>query len=195
LFSSFQDKVEVGACYFESLFKASVGCPIQEILAVMAKFQPIFTDEMNQSLIEKVVADEVSSALSSMKSGKSPSPDGFTMEFFKFFFDLLKDDLLLMIKESQREGRIYGHLNSTFLCLILKKQSVVSFEDFCPIPCCNMIYKLISKIIARRLRPVLSKVIGDEQFGVLRNKQIHDAVAIAQETLHSVKKRTLKQPS
>jgi hypothetical protein len=123
---------------------------------------------------------------------KSSGPDRFPVEFFKFFYDLIKEDLLLMIKESQSEGRIFGPLNSTFLCLIPKKKNVESFEDYRPISCCNVTYKLISKIIACRLRPILSKVIGDEQFGFLQNRQIHDAVAIAQESLHSVKKKKLK---
>jgi hypothetical protein len=65
-------------------------------------------------------------------------------------------------------------------------------EDYRPISCCNVTYKLITKIIACRLRPILSKVIGDEQFGFLQNRQIHDAVALAQESLHSVKKKKLK---
>jgi hypothetical protein len=47
--SSFQEKSEAGARFFESLFSAPEGCPIQEILEVVAKFQPIFSEEMNQS--------------------------------------------------------------------------------------------------------------------------------------------------
>jgi hypothetical protein len=40
---------------------------------------------------------------------------------------------------------------------------------------------------------MLSKVIGEEQFGFLQNRKIHDAVAISQEVLHSVKKKNLKE--
>jgi hypothetical protein len=130
--------------------------------------------------------------LFSMKNGKIPGPDGVTVEFFKDFYDHLKNDLLLVVRESQKEGRIHGPLNATFLCLIPKKQCPSSFEDYRPIACCNVIYKLISKIISRRLRPMLSAFIGEEQFGFLHNRQIHDVVSIAQEVLHSVKKRNLK---
>jgi hypothetical protein len=105
----------------------------------------------------------------------------------------LKNDLLLVVRESQKEGRIHGPLNATFLCLIPKKQCPSSFEDYRTIACCNVIYKLISKIISRRLRPMLSAFIGEEQFGFLHNRQIHDVVSIAQEVLHSVKKRNLKE--
>lgn len=49
-----------------------------------------------------------------------------------------------------------GALNSTFLKLIPKKQKPSSFDDFIPISCCNMIYKVMAKTIARILKPILS---------------------------------------
>ena len=42
------------------------------------------------------------------------------------------------------------------------------------------------------MRPILSKIIGDEQFGFLQNRQIHDVFAVAQEVFHSVKKKNAK---
>ena len=42
--------------------------------------------------------------------------------------------------------------------------------------------------MAHRIKPILSKVIIEEQFGFLQNKQILDAVSIAQEVIHSIKK-------
>jgi hypothetical protein len=65
---------------------------------------------MNRSLEEEVKETKLCAALSSMHNGKIPGPDGFTVEFFKSFYDLLKDDLLMMVRESQRVGRIHGLL-------------------------------------------------------------------------------------
>ena len=50
-----------------------------------------------------------------------------------------------------------------------------------------MVYKIIAKTIALRLNPFLSKVITQEQFGFLFNRKIHDAVSLAQETIHAIK--------
>jgi hypothetical protein len=62
-----------------------------------------------------------------------------------------------------------------------------SFDDFRPISLCNCIYKIIAKIIARRLKPLLSEAISKEQFGFLEGRQIHEAIGVAQEGLHSLK--------
>lgn len=55
-----------------------------------------------------------------------------------------------------------------------------------------MIYKVITKIITNRIKVGLSKHIYMEQFGFLLNKQIHDAVGVAQECLHTIKINNLQ---
>jgi hypothetical protein len=84
-----------------------------------------------------------------------------------------------------------GTLNRNFLALIPPKKESSSFEDFRPISCCNLIYKLISKIIANHLKPILSELILEEQFGFLFNRQIHDAVSLAQESFHTIKTKNI----
>ena len=112
---------------------------------------------------------------------KSPSPDGLTIEFFQGFYDLVKEDLLKTVQESQRVGKLLGALNSTFLALISKKQKPTYFEEFMPISCCNVVYKPIAKTIALRLKPILNKVITQEQFDFLENRKIHDAISLPKE--------------
>ena len=79
-------------------------------------------------------------------------------------------------------------LNYTFLEQIPKKQKAQSFNDFRPISCCNMIYKIIAKVIALRIKPILSEIVFEEQFGFLYNRQIHDVVSLAQEAVHTIKR-------
>ena len=134
---------------------------------------------MNSSLKEEVSEEELEKIVYSLQKGKSPGPDGFTIEFFQGFFDLVKGDLLKVVQESQRAGKVLGALNSTFLALIPKKQNSSSFEDFRPISCCNVIYKIIANILARCLKPILSEFITEEQFGFLFNCQIHDVVSLS----------------
>ena len=83
-------------------------------------------------------------------------------------------------------------MNSTFLALIPKKQKLTDFGDFIPISCCNVVYKLIAKIIAQRMKSILSQIILEEQFGFLFNRQIHDTVSLAQEAIHLINKYKLK---
>jgi len=45
---------------------------------------------------------------------------------------------------------------------------------------------VIYKIIANRLKPILSEIILEEQFGFLFKHQIHDVISLAQEAMHSI---------
>jgi hypothetical protein len=72
----------------------------------------------------------------------------------------------------------------------MKRVQHLPFEDFRPISLCNCIYKIMAKLISRCLKPILSEAISKEQFGFLNGRQIHEAIGVAQEGLHSL--RTLR---
>ena len=97
-----------------------------------------------------------------------------------------------MIEESKRSNHIHPPLNTTFISLIPKIDIPQSFEDFRPISLCNVIYKVIAKIITKRIKPFLSASISKERFGFLDGRQIHEAIGVPQEGLHSMKTKKLK---
>jgi hypothetical protein len=123
---------------------------------------------------------------------KSPGPDGWTVKFFIHFFDLVGDDLLEAVEDSRRRGEVIRSLNSTFLALIPKVNKPSSFGDFRPIALCNLCYKLIAKIIANRIKPILSRTLSGEKLGFLKGRQILDAIGTAHECLHNIKLKKLK---
>jgi hypothetical protein len=94
--------------------------------------------------------------LASFKKGKGLGANGMFMELYLGFMDILKQDMVQVIEESRTARKMLGTLNPTFIALIPKKQDVVSFDYFRPISLCTLIYKIISKIIANKLKSILS---------------------------------------
>jgi len=88
------------------------------------------------------------------------------------------NQILEMVEESKRKGRVNGALNATFLALIPKSNKPESFGGYRPIALCNLVYTIISKIIASRLKSCLSFGISKEQFGFLEGRQITDSIGI-----------------
>ena len=86
-------------------------------------FPKMIEEEMNIHLKAEVTEEELEKVVYSFQKGKSPGPDRLTIEFFQGFYDLVKEDLLKIVQESQRVGKVLGALNSTFLALIPKKQN------------------------------------------------------------------------
>lgn len=70
-------------------------------------------------------------------------------------------------------------LNHTFITLIPKKNQVVRVVDFHPISICNVIYKLIPKVIKNRLKLILPNIISDSNSDFVPGRKIIDNVLLA----------------
>ena len=91
-------------------------------------FPRAIIEEMNDELIKYIPEEEITQVLHSFQKGKSPSPDGFTLEFFLGFHDLIKKDVLGVVQESRKSGKVLGNMNNTFIALIPKKHKCEAFE-------------------------------------------------------------------
>ena len=72
-----------------------------------------------------------------MKEGTSPGPDGFTINFFHHFWEIIKIDVWNIVEQSRLSGCILPTLNATFLTLIPKSEGADSPNKFHPISLCN----------------------------------------------------------
>ena len=91
------------------------------------------------------------------------------------FMDLIELNSLAVIEESKYNGRVLATFNSTFISLIQKVDNMKICEEFKLILLCNCIYNLIAKVIEKRTKGILSNSISQEQFAILKGRQIHDA--------------------
>jgi hypothetical protein len=149
-------------------------------------------DEEAITLFEPITVDEIKDVLAMFKRDKSPGLDGWTVEFFTTFIDLVGEDLVQMIEESRKLGSVIGSLNSTFLALIPKEKKPSSFRDYRPISLCNLCYTLISKVIANQIKPILSSNLLEEQLIFLKGIRIHDSINTTHECLHNITNKKIK---
>ena len=109
---------------------------------------------------------------------KSPGPNGWIVDLFLHFFYLIGKDLVDSMEESRKQGYVPGNLNCTFVFVIPKKDRLEKFNDYMPISLCNLIYKVIKKVISNRINPILDRRISKDQFRFLSNRHILDAMGV-----------------
>ena len=78
-----------------------------------------------------------------------------------------------------------GSTNSTFLALIPKEVNLATFNRFRPISLCNASYKILLKLLANKIKPMLDKIISPSQGGFIKGRHILDKVILVQEAMHS----------
>lgn len=131
-------------------------------MEVIREYPSFFTTEEGDSVGYLVTLEEIKMLLEGFDKSKSPGPNGWLVEFFHDFFDILGEYLLTMVEEYRVHRKACGALNSNFISLIPNKYNIEYFKDFRPIALCNLVYNIISKIIANKIKHFLSKYISKE---------------------------------
>ena len=144
---------------------------------------------MNSNLIGSFSREEVELALKQMAPLKAPGPDGMPPIFFQKFWNTVGDDVVEAVLSCLNSGTILPGLNHTFITLIPKVKCPEYVTEFRPIALCNILYKLVSKVLANRLRKVLPHIISDFQSAFQSNKALSDNILVAFELLHHMKRR------
>jgi len=146
----------------------------------------LVTREDNYNLNKPITEEEIEEVVKEMHNGKAPGSDGFNVEFFKAYWRIVKLDILEVVKDSRRFKTVLKALNESFIALIPKQEKATSPDRFRPMALCNVVYKIISKVISNRLKPLLPTLVSEEQMGYVEGRQILDNNIQAHEMVHSL---------
>ncbi|KAJ9557691.1 hypothetical protein OSB04_012305 [Centaurea solstitialis] len=150
------------------------------------QFKKISGEEAKK-LENKFSEEEVWSALNDCGCNKSPGPDGFTTGFLKKFWDIIKKDFLAVMNWFWEKEAISDGCNSSFVTLVPKVTNPIGLNEFRPISLVGVLYKVISKVLADRMKAVMGSIISDVQSAFLKGRSILDGVLIANEAVNYLK--------
>lgn len=167
--------------HFQALFALDTS---REDVGFSHERYPSLTEVEGVALASTVSSEEVRKALMSMKSFTSRSPDGFQPCFYKRFWDLIGGDVCSVVQNAFIQGRVEAKLLESLVVLIPKVESPSSVKELRPISLCNVLYKVITKVLVNRLRPMMNRLIGPMQSSFLPGRGTMDNAFLDQEIIH-----------
>ena len=171
--------------YFEGLFAAGT----EEVSYGELPIEHKISAEENNGLVARFSLEEFTGAVTQMLPDKAPGPDGLNPGFYQHFWNLLGPEVFQTATGWLESLSFPPNLNDTLLCLIPKCNDPQSMKDLRPISLCNVIYKIIAKVLANRMKHLLSRIISSTQFAFAPGRSITDNVMIACELLHYMKRK------
>ncbi|KAL5566188.1 hypothetical protein UlMin_029352 [Ulmus minor] len=187
-----QGMVEIIESYFETLFSSS--SPSSVVLdQVLGSIDRKVTPQLNDQLDQAFGPDDVKEAVFQMAPTKSPGADGMSALFYQRFWAVVGEDVTEACLGFTNRGLPLGNINETIITLIPKIKNPTRITEFRPISLCNVLYKIISKMLANRMRKVLDYIISGEQSAFIPGRLISDNAIIGFECLHAIKRRKTKK--
>jgi hypothetical protein len=180
-----QEGLEVEAIgFYQNLFTAQEDTDSR----LVTEWVPQKVDDMMNNLLCAAITDEeIERALFMMHPDRSPGPDGFTAGFYIKRWSMMKSSICAAVRNFLNGGDMPEIVNSTVLVLIPKVKNPQDLSQYRPISLCNVLYKLASKVLALRLRPMLEELISEEQSAFVLGRLISDNVLLAYECIHYLK--------
>lgn len=176
-----QDRDKLINDYFKELFTTSSS---NQNWSFLDSLSGRVIEEMNRDLSKFFTREEVILALKQMNPSKAPGPDGMVALFFLNYWDILGPVVSEAMVNALNIGTIPFHLNLIFITLIPKKKRPECIADFRSISLCNVLYKLVAKVLANRLKNILPNIIFPSQSAFVPRRIISNNILVAFEIMH-----------
>nr|CAB3264542.1 pol-like protein [Phallusia mammillata] len=134
-------------------------------------------DSNDDTLGKPITAEEVLNTIMQMSLGKSPGPDGVSVEFYRSCWRVIGQDLTDVINTIHSSGTVPDEMKRGTVTLIHKKNDTTLLKNYRPISLLNTDLKIYTKILANRMRALLDKVLHPQQFAAPA-RRIADATVL-----------------
>ena len=177
------DVAEEAAKYFSYLGKVPVRSSCNDaasrsLLAELSKWgvEKCTSDEIGAD----ITIDEVEKVASHLPAGKSAGPDRLPNEFFSAFSQLLAPLLASSFNEMRSAGALAPGFNDGLVSILYKKGTRLDIRNYRPITLLNGDYKILTRILAKRMLRIVTQFVSDNQLGFVPRTLIAEAAMLIQ---------------
>ncbi|CAJ2645224.1 unnamed protein product [Trifolium pratense] len=171
--------------FYTNLYKEDQ--PIRDSIISWSTY-PVNLEAEHLRLSAPISFVDCKKALFDMGPHKAPGEDGYPAIFFQYCWDIVGESLYKYVNQVWSNPSLISYINNTMLVLIPKVDRPEFVSQFRPIALCNVTYKIITKVIVNRIKPLLDGIISPYQSSFIPGRTIHHNIIVAQEMVHSMAK-------
>ena len=160
--------------FYEDLYSSEISISQEQFdLFTRNLIFPKLSDEDREEIEGPLTLDECKSVLELSQENKSPGEDGFTLEFYKYFFDSVGSYLLESLNAAYEVGKLSISQRRGVITHIAKVDSdLLDLQNWRPITLLNTDCKIASRALARRIETVRPKLLHPDQTGFMKEQHI-----------------------
>ena len=145
-------------------------------------------EETDKEICEGLITElECAKALKDMQNNKSPGSDGITVEFYKMFWNTIKKYYVSSINYSFEAGSLTELQKQSIITLIPKQnKDITTLDNWKPISLLNVDYKIAAKVIANRVKNIITEIIDHSQTGFIKGRYIGENIRLLFEIIDKV---------
>lgn len=154
----------------------------ETFLPLMPKLEKEITEELEK----EISVEEIETAIDELNAGKSPGPDGLSAAFYKSFKNRLTIMLYKLFKECFQVGSLPPSFSNAHTVLVPKTDEpakLVQVTSYRPITLTNVDYKILMKVLAKRLQYVIKDIVGPHQTCGIKGRSIFNNIHVARSVL------------
>ncbi|XP_015969281.1 uncharacterized protein LOC107492735 [Arachis duranensis] len=136
--------------------------------------------------------EEIREAVWDCESSKTPGSDGYNMNFIKQCGEDIGQEFTAAVMGFFQSAKLPTDANVMWVTLAPKFVGSKEIKDFQPISMVGCVYNVILKVLVRRMRSVMSGLVGETQSSFVKGRKIHDSALIAYETVQWLKTQRKK---
>jgi len=173
--------------HFQNLFSSNIVLQVDELVEEV--IPTVISNNTNSMLTMIPSTDEIKKAVFALNKDGAPGPDGFCAIFYQSFWSIICNDVCKAVTEFFTKGCFPPCFNSNTIVLIPKTDNADTVEQFRPIALSNFKFKIVTKILADRMVPIMKSIISDEQRGFIQGRNIRDCICTTSEAINLLHNR------
>ncbi|XP_028104122.1 uncharacterized protein LOC114303175 [Camellia sinensis] len=170
--------------YFQNLFNCEDVIQLDHWNNLASTY---FTHDDNFRFLKPISNAEILRAVKAIGAFKAPGKDGMQAIFYKTYWNYIDKSVCEFVKSCFHNKTVPPEVNETLIVLVPKVDSPETITQFRPIRLCDVTYKIITKIIVGRIRPLLDTIVSPNQSSFIPGKNTTDNIIITQEILHTLR--------